>query len=258
MCELDRPIGVFDSGLGGLSVLRELIRLMPEENYLYFGDSANAPYGPRPTEEIRELTIRAAEKLFSWGAKALVVACNTATAAAIDSLRKTYPEKIIVGIEPALKPAVDRNPKGRILVMATDATLREEKFSALMARYAADCEIIKCPCPKLVEFVERGQLGGDEVQSYLQTLLGDHMQRPIDAVVLGCTHYPFLQAVIREVIGDGPEILDGGRGTAKETQRRLASAGLLRKGDKGTVELTNSLNTEEIARLGEELLKNAI
>lgn len=254
MCDWDRPIGVFDSGLGGLSVLRELVRLMPEENYLYFGDSAHAPYGPRPTQEIRELTLRAAKDLFDKGAKALVVACNTATSAAINHLREIYPDKIIVGIEPALKPAVDQNPHGRILVMATDATLREEKFSALMARCAADCEIIKCPCPKLVEFVEQGQLEGEEVLGYLREILKDCTPKPLDGVVLGCTHYPFLKKAIREVVGPRPAILDGGCGTAKETRRRLEAAGLLRKGGPGKVELTNSLPSSEICLRGEHLL----
>ena len=137
MPDRESPIAVFDSGLGGISVLRELRRQLPQERFLYFGDSANAPYGTRPTEEIRALTLKNAERLFSMGAKALVLACNTATSAAVDELRARYPEKIIIGIEPALKPAVDRHPNGKILVMATEATLRERKFAALMeARYA--------------------------------------------------------------------------------------------------------------------------
>ncbi len=128
-------IAVFDSGVGGISVLRELVRLMPNENYLYFGDSANAPYGSRPTEQIRQLTLDAAGMLLARGAKALVVACNTATAAAINTLRETYPDTIIVGIEPALKPAADRFPSGHIGVMATEATLREEKFAHQAERF---------------------------------------------------------------------------------------------------------------------------
>ena len=136
-----KPIAVFDSGLGGISVLRRLIQVLPEDNFLYFGDSANAPYGSRPTEEIRSLTLENAEQLFSRGAKALVVACNTATSAAIDTLRERYPNRIIIGIEPALKLAVSRHPNGRILVMATDATLREKKFATLMERFGEQCEI---------------------------------------------------------------------------------------------------------------------
>ena len=135
MVSRNNPIGVFDSGVGGISVLRELVRLMPDEHYLYFGDSANAPYGSRPTEEVRALTLAAADMLLKRGAKALVVACNTATAAAIAELREAYPECIIIGIEPALKMAADRFPQGNIGVMATQVTLREEKFSHQAERF---------------------------------------------------------------------------------------------------------------------------
>lgn len=250
----NRPIAVFDSGLGGLSVLRELIRVLPEENFLYFGDSANAPYGSRSTQEIRDLTLHHAKTLFSRGIKALVVACNTATSAAINDLREQYPDQIIVGIEPALKLAVSHYPAGRILVLATEATLRERKFSALMERYDAQCDICKCPCPGLVEFVERGELNGEEVEAALSNELKDCLTEQPDAVVLGCTHYPFLRNAIRAVVGEKPEILDGADGTAKETKRRLSEAGLLRSGSPGTVELTNSLSTPEILLLSEKLL----
>ena len=239
MPDRESPIAVFDSGLGGISVLRELRRQLPQERFLYFGDSANAPYGTRPTEEIRALTLKNAERLFSMGAKALVLACNTATSAAVDELRARYPEKLIIGIEPALKPAVDRHPNGKILVMATEATLRERKFAALMERYGAHCQICKCPCPALVELVERGQTSGDAVEAALRGYLADYLLPPPDAVVLGCTHYPFLRAVVRVVVGEGPELLDGADGTAKETRRRLAAADLLRSGA-GEVRLCNS------------------
>lgn len=249
-----KPIAVFDSGLGGISVLRRLIQVLPEENFLYFGDSANAPYGSRPTEEIRSLTLENAEQLFSRGAKALVVACNTATSAAIDTLRERYPNRIIIGIEPALKLAVSRHPNGRILVMATDATLREKKFATLMERFGEHCEILKCPCPELVEFVERGELEGEALQKVLKAELQAHLTPAPDAIVLGCTHFPFLQAEIRRVAGETPEILDGSDGTAKETKRRLSEAGLLRTGGPGKVELLNSLQTPEIFALSEKLL----
>ena len=228
--------------------------MLPEENFLYFGDSANAPYGSRPTEEIRSLTLENAEQLFSRGAKALVVACNTATSAAIDTLRERYPNRSIIGIEPALKLAVSRHPNGRILVMATDATLREKKFATLMERFGEHCEILKCPCPELVEFVERGELEGEALQKVLKAELQAHLTPAPDAIVLGCTHFPFLQAEIRRVVGERPEILDGSDGTAKETKRRLSEAGLLRTGGPGKVELINSLQTPEIFALSEKLL----
>ncbi len=251
---IDRPIAVFDSGLGGISVLRELRRRMPEEDFLYFGDSARAPYGSKSTEEIRDLTLRRAQTLFARGAKALVVACNTATSAAIASLRERWPDRIIIGIEPALKPAVDRFPGGKILVMATEATLREEKFAALMEKYAGACQISKCPCPGLVEFVERGELEGAAVEAHLRRCLGPCLSPAPDAIVLGCTHYPFLKAAIRQAVGEKPLLLDGSDGTAKETKRRLEEVGLLREQGEGRVILENSLGTEEIRRLGEFLL----
>lgn len=237
---MERPIAVFDSGLGGLSVLRALRRRMPHERFLYFGDSANAPYGSRPTEEIRALTLRHAGRLFEAGAKALVVACNTATSAAIGELRAQYPQRIIVGIEPALKLAVERHPHGCILVMATEATLRERKFSALTERYSGDCTIRRCPCPGLVEFVERGELDSPALDAHLRRELSPFLTPQPDAVVLGCTHYPFLRRAIARAVGASCELLDGADGTARETLRRLTEAGLLRTQGAGGVELTDS------------------
>ena len=146
----NRYIAVFDSGVGGISVLRHLRAELPQERFLYFGDSANAPYGTRPTAQIRELTLAAAEKLVARGIKALVVACNTATAAAIEDLRREYPDIIVIGIEPALKLATDRYPGGTIGVMATPATLRERKFARLMERCADHCTVVKLPAAGLV------------------------------------------------------------------------------------------------------------
>ena len=154
------PIGVFDSGVGGISVLRELVAQMPNENYIFFGDSKNAPYGTKTLEEVQQLTCADAEYLLSRGVKALVVACNTATSAAIRILREKYADMPVIGIEPALKPAVRAGGHPRVLVMATPMTLREEKFHALMQRFESDAEILRLPCPGLVEYVEQGVLEG--------------------------------------------------------------------------------------------------
>lgn len=246
------PIAVFDSGMGGLSVLRRLMQEMPREDFHYFGDSANAPYGSRPTEEIRDLSLKHGERLLAEGAKALVVACNTATAAAIDELRRRYPHRIIIGIEPALKPAADRFPGGTVLVMATDATLREQKFAALLERYAQNVHILKCPCPGLVELVEQGHLEGEAVESRLKALLSPHLAQKPQAVVLGCTHYPFLRSSIVKIVGRDTVIFDGADGTARECRRRLAEADLLRSEGEGKLRLTNSSpnpKTEELAKL---------
>lgn len=248
------PIAVFDSGLGGLSVLRRLQREMPHEDFLYFGDSANAPYGSRPTGEIRSLSLMHGERLLAEGAKALVVACNTATSAAIDLLRQRHPEAIIIGIEPALKPAADRYPGQAVLVMATEATLREQKFAALLERYAQNVQILKCPCPGLVDFVERGELEGPGVEGCLRQLLAPHLSRQPKAIVLGCTHYPFLKDAIVRIVGPEAEIFDGADGTARECRRRLQEAGLLRLEGEGSLRLTSSKHDPEIHRRATQLL----
>ena len=158
------PVAVFDSGLGGISVLRALVRRMPGEDFLYFGDSANAPYGVRPAAEVRELTQSVIARLYARGIKAAVIACNTATAAAIGTLRAAFSDIPVIGIEPALKPAAAQHR--HVLVLATPLTLREEKFAALMQRCAASAEILPLPCPELVEFVERGELDSPALTAY--------------------------------------------------------------------------------------------
>ena len=232
-------IAVFDSGVGGISVLRQLRKLMPDENYIYYGDSANAPYGSRPTEEVRALTLAAAEKLIrEYPVKALVVACNTATAAAIKTLRATYSDLIVIGIEPALKLAADSFPGGRLGVMATEVTLREEKFDNLMHRFERECAITKIPAPGLVQLIEAGKSDTPETDELLQKLLGPYVGK-LDALVLGCTHYPFVSRRIGKVLGPETILLHGGKGTARETKRRLEKADLLHSGT-GSIQVISS------------------
>lgn len=228
-----RPIGVFDSGVGGISVLKELIKLMPEEQYLYFGDSANAPYGEKTTQQVQQLTMAAAERMVRQGVKALVIACNTATSAAIRLLRETYPDMVIIGIEPALKVAADRYPEGRIGVMATSVTLREEKFQHLATRFP-NARIYPIPAPGLVELIEDGKLRDRQTQQLLRQLLQPYVGK-LDALVLGCTHYPFAAELIAQILGPETELLDGGAGTARQTKRCLAAAGLLSDGPGGVI-----------------------
>lgn len=243
-------IAVFDSGVGGISVLRQLKRLMPDEKFLYYGDSANAPYGSRPTREVLELTQNAAKYLLTQPIKALVVACNTATAAAINTLRQEYPDMIVVGIEPALKLAADHFPEKRIAVMATEVTLREEKFDALLQRTRAS--VVKIPAPGLVQLVEAGKADSDETTQLLSEILSPYKGK-IDVLVLGCTHYPFVREQIRSILGDGVVLLDGGEGTARETKRRLEQAGLLSDGP-GAVIWQNSNDDPKIIMLCKQLL----
>ena len=245
-------IGLFDSGVGGISVLRHMLRLMPEERYLYMGDSANAPYGTKTKEQVRQLSFAVAEKLIDRGIKALVVACNTATSAAINDLRSAYPDLIVVGIEPALKLAADRFPKGNLGVMATPMTLREEKFDLLLHRFDSQCRVSKIPAPGLVELIEQGRGNSAEAEILLRSLLKDYIGN-IDALVLGCTHYPFAAEAISRVLGEQVALLDGGDGTARETKRRLALAGLLNDGP-GEILIENSSENPKIIELAYRLL----
>ena len=249
------PIGVFDSGMGGISVLKELYKIMPQEDYIYFGDSRNAPYGTRPVEEIREMTIANVQLLLGQGAKGIVVACNTATAAAVRVLRGMYPDIPLVGIEPAIKPAALQPGHPTILVMATPMTIRGEKYKALMMRYEQKADIIGLPCPGLVEFVETGNTDGADLKVFLEDLLAPYL-REIDSIVLGCTHYPFVRRLIGEIAGERVRIFDGGFGTAREMRRRLDVAGLLtNRTESGSVIFENSLATEEEIELSRTLFQ---
>ena len=245
-------IAVFDSGLGGLSVLRHLRRRMPGERFLYYGDSAHAPYGTRSREDVEALTLRAADQLMGRGLKALVVACNTATSAAIATLRAKYPELIVVGIEPALKLAADRFPGGRIGVMATPVTLREEKFCHLLSHFAATCQVYKIPAPQLVPLIEEGRVDTPIMEQTLHGLL-DPFADKMDALVLGCTHFPFASHAMERLLGPRVAVLDGGDGTARETLHRLEAADLLEKGP-GQLILENSLGTQDILRRSRRML----
>ncbi len=244
-------IAVFDSGVGGISVLRELIRQMPRENYLYFGDSANAPYGNRSTQQVRELTLQAVEKMLTRGIKAFVVACNTATSAAVRVMREMYPDLIVVGIEPAVKLAADRFPNGRVGVMATNVTLREEKLAYLVSCFP-DVQVERIPAPGLVELVESGKVGGPEVEALLKEILGPYVGK-LDALVLGCTHYPFVRSTVAQILGSETLLFDGGEGTARHTRHLLEAADLINDGD-GSVVIENSSTSQELLKLSETLL----
>ena len=249
-------IAVFDSGVGGISVLRQLRKLMPGEKYVYYGDSANAPYGSRTAEEVRSLTLAAVERLrAAYPVKALVIACNTATAAAIELLREKFPDLIVIGIEPAVKLAADHFPGGRLGVMATDLTLREEKFDHLMHRFDRECTITKIPAPGLVQLIEAGKADSAETDAFLQQLLSPYVGK-LDALVLGCTHYPFVSRRISKVLGPETVLLHGGKGTARETKRRLEQAGLLHEGP-GQVEIISSDPNPAVTELAWKLLNGS-
>lgn len=249
------PIGVFDSGMGGISVLKELYEVMPNENYIYFGDSLHAPYGTKSLEEVRKFTFDNVEMLLKENAKGIVVACNTATAAAVRSLRQMYPDLPLVGIEPALKPAALQPGHPSVLVMATPVTIQGDKFKKLKMQYEQQADIIGLPCPGLMEFVENGNTQGDDLQDFLKQLLEPYIGN-IDSIVLGCTHYSFLRRLIRQLTGGQVRIFDGGNGTAREMRRRLAEAGLrAHRISFGTVDFRNSLAAEEEIELSRTLFQ---
>ncbi len=228
------PIGVFDSGIGGLSVWRELVRQLPAEDTLYLADQAHIPYGPRPLEEIRRYAEGITRFLLEQGAKLIVVACNTASGAALTYLRQTFPDVPFVGMEPAVKPAVEHTRRGRVGVIATPATLQGELFRRLVARYAGQVEVLTQTCPGLVELVEAGELHTERTRAALQGFLGPMVAAGIDQLVLGCTHYPFLSEAIAEVVGPDVTLIDPAPAVARQVGRVLEVRGLRRsKGDRG-------------------------
>ncbi len=233
-------VGVFDSGVGGISVLKSLVAELPHENFNYFGDSANAPYGEKTTDEVLELSRAIVDRFVANGAKAVVIACNTATSAAAPALRKQYPDLPIIGIEPALKPATEAPNHGRILVMATDITLRLDKYQDLARTYGRNCEVISVPCPGLAARLEHGDCDAADVREMIRGFVGCYAGT-VSSVVLGCTHYPFVRGLIDEVLGGGVRFFDGGPGTARQLRKRLAEQGLLAaEGQAGQVTFASS------------------
>ena len=238
----NRPVGFFDSGLGGISVLGEALHMLPQENFLYYGDTKHIPYGDKPPEMVFDYTHNAIERLVELGCKAIVIACNTATSVAAGQLRQelTLP---IIGMEPALKPASLIEREGKVLVMATRVTLALPKFQRLMDRFGQDA--IPLPCPGLMECVEAGEISGERVEEVLAKLLAPYREEQIKAVVLGCTHYPFLKKTIAKFFPPTVELVDGNAGTVRQLGRRLAEENLCGEGPGGQVTFLSSLEGQE-------------
>ncbi|MGY8524047.1 glutamate racemase [Paracidovorax citrulli] len=219
------PIGIFDSGLGGLSVLREVRALLPDESLLYLADSAHAPYGEKPPEEVRARTMLACEWLAAQGCKALVVACNTATAQGIQALRDRLPLPI-VGVEPGLKPAAAASAAKVVGVLATASTLGSDKFRRLSDLLSADCRFVCVAGSGLVTRIEQGETDGPAIRALLRDYLAPMLDAGADTLVLGCTHYPFLADTLRDMIGDRLRLVDTGAPVARQLQRRLTELAL--------------------------------
>lgn len=217
----EAPVGIFDSGVGGLSVLREIRQLLPHESLLYVADSGHVPYGEKSPEYIRERCILITEHLLAQGAKALVLACNTATAAAAADLRERYPQLPIVGMEPAVKPAAAATRSGVVGVLATTGTLKSARFAALLDRFASDVRVVTQPCPGLVECIEAGELQAPATRELLQRYVEPLLAEGCDTLILGCTHYPFLRPLLHTLVPESVSLVDTGAAVARQLQRLL-------------------------------------
>lgn len=241
------PIGLFDSGVGGLSVMREVRRLLPSEDLIYYADSAHCPYGQKTPEEIRERMFAISDLLISRGAKMIVVACNTASIAGLDAMRERYSIPF-VGMEPAVKPATASTKNGRIGVLATKTALAGDRFASLVDRYGEGVQVYTQPCPGLVQLVEEGKTEGSEVEEALRGYLTPLQDRQVDTVVLGCTHYPFLRPVVERLCGPGISVIDTGEAVARQVKRVLEASNLLNESTtEGRETFVTSAAVEEIS-----------
>lgn len=214
------PIGLFDSGFGGLSVMKEVRRLLPAEDLVYFADSAHCPYGSKPVDIIRGRAYAICDFLIGHGVKLIVIASNTTSAAALDAVREKYSVPVI-GVEPAIKPAAAVTVNGRIGVIATGVTLVGDRFESLVKRYGKGLEIFTQPCPGLVEIVESGRWDDEETEKLAGVYLDKLLAQGVDTIILGCTHYPFLRPVIEKLAGSGVKVIDSGEGIARQVARVL-------------------------------------
>lgn len=221
------PIGIFDSGIGGLSVLRAIRALLPAESLVYVADQGHVPYGPRPLAEVQAFSVEITRFLLAQGAKMVVVACNAASAAALHHLRETFPDVPIVGMEPAVKPAAEQTESGVVGVLATPATFQGALYASVLERFARGVTVMQDACPGLVGQIERGDLSGPETRRILETALRPMLAAGADTVVMGCTHYPFVIPLIEQIGGPGLRAIDPAPAVARQVRRVLAARGLL-------------------------------
>lgn len=229
----DAPVGVFDSGVGGLTVLRDLLRELPDERYVFFGDTGNCPYGVRPESEIIQLSLNGAAFLLGRGVKLIVVACNTASSAAIASLRVAHPEVKFIAVVPPVKPAVSMTRVGRVAVAATNSAARSEYLRGLIRQFAQGVEVYPVGCQSLVTLAEAGKLDGPEVEREIRRSIEPLLAKGIDVLSLGCTHFPAMRPVFERVVGPGVQVIDSGAAVALQTRRVLTQQGLLAAPDRG-------------------------
>lgn len=222
----NNPIGVFDSGIGGLTVLKKIVEILPNEKYIYYADTDNVPYGTKAKEDVKKYIKQAVEFLVSKHVKAIVIACNTATSIAVKELRENYNIPII-GIEPAAKPAVKNRREKRVLIMATPTTIKEEKLKYLLVKLEAEEYVDLIPMPKLVEFAEKGDFKSHVVKEYIQEQLKEYNLNNYSELVLGCTHFPFFKDILSKIFPKDIQIIDGSLGVANRLKSVLEENGLL-------------------------------
>ena len=243
-------IGIFDSGVGGLSVLRAIRAQMPEESVIYFGDQGHIPYGPRPMEQIRDFSEAITNFLLAQGAKIIVVACNTASAAALKYLREKFPDIPFVGMEPAVKPAAEQTHTGKVGVLATPATFQGALYTSVVERFANGVELYQDTCSGLVQEIEKGNLSGKETRRILEDALQPMLEKNIDTVVLGCTHYPFVIPLIEQIVGENVRVIDPAPSVAKQAGRVLEAIGVRNDPDaRGNIKFYTSGDPEELKSL---------
>jgi glutamate racemase len=253
-----RPIGIFDSGVGGLSVLRAIREQIPEETVVYFGDQAHIPYGPRSMEQIRDFSEAITRFLLAQGAKIIIVACNTASAAALQTLRDEFQAVPFVGMEPAVKPAAEYTQTGKVGVLATPATFQGMLYASVVERFANGVELLQDTCPGLVQQIERGNLAGKETRQILENALRPMLERNIDTVVLGCTHYPFVIPLIEEMVGENVRVIDPAPAVARQVRRVLEVKGMKNQpGTRGQIRFFTSGDIEGLHSLLPLLLKES-
>ncbi len=226
MRQYNAPIGIFDSGVGGLSVLKEIRAQMPWESVLYFADQGHVPYGQRTLEEVRAFSVEITGFLIHLEAKIIVVACNTASAAALRYLRQTFPAMSFVGMEPAVKPAAETTHSGVVGVLATPATFQGELYTSVVERFGNGVTILQATCPGLVERIEKGELNSSATHRILEKALYPLLEQGTDTIVLGCTHYPFVIPLIKRIIGSQVRVIDPAPAIARQTFRLLDQEGL--------------------------------
>lgn len=251
----NNPIGIFDSGVGGLSVLREIRVQMPDEHLIYFGDQGHVPYGPRSMEQIQNFSEGITKFLLKQNSKIIVVACNTASAAALKYLRANFPDVQFVGMEPAVKPAAEKTQTGKVGVLATPATFQGALYASVVERFANGVELFQNTCPGLVNQIEKGELNSPATRAILEDALLPMLAQNIDTVVLGCTHYPFVIPLIEQIVGENVRVIDPAPAVAKQVKRLLEAGGMLNQnGDEGTVRFITSGEADSVKRLLSTLL----